>query len=62
MLSVSAHEPEHEDEAGGGEAAALAGGCSAADILSLLQSLQDTSNTSLPAEMMQTVHTLHSRA
>ena len=57
-MAVSAHEPEHEDEAGGGEAAGLAGGCSAADLLSLLQSL-DTTNTSLPADLL---HTLQSRA
>ena len=55
MLSVSAHEPEHEDEAGGGEAAGLAGGCSTADILSLLQSL--STNTALPAEILQMLHT-----
>lgn len=54
-MSVSAHEPEHEDEAGGGEAAGLAGGCSAADILSLLQSL--STNTALPAEILQMLHT-----
>ena len=54
MLPVSAHEPEHEDEAGGGEAAGLAGGCSAADLLSLLQSL--STNTSLPAEILQMLH------
>ena len=52
---MSAHEPEHEDEAGGGEAAGLAGGCSAADILSLLQSL--STNTALPAEVLHTLHT-----
>ena len=51
---MSAHEPEHEDEAGGGEAAGLAGGCSAADILSLLQSL--STNTALPAEILQMLH------
>ena len=56
-MSVSAHEPEHEDEAGGGEAAGLAGGCSAADILSLLQSLSTNTALPIPAEVLHTLHT-----
>ena len=54
---MSAHEPEHEDEAGGGEAAGLAGGCSAADILSLLQSLSTNTALPIPAEVLHTLHT-----